>query len=138
MVDQVLKIITRHSMDLNQSIPILGDWIKITYIENNGMAFGLLAGKQIFLIAVTFILIIAIAVAMKIYADRFKKVFGYSCILVIAGGLSNLFDRAVLGSVTDYIDVKYFAIFNFADICAVVGCILLGISILFFEKKINV
>ena len=56
---------------------------------------------------------------------------------VIAGGIGNLIDRVRLGYVIDYLDVKLFnfAIFNFADICVVLGAICLVIYILFIEKK---
>ena len=67
--------------------------------------------------------------------DKYGKILGISVALILAGGLSNLFDRIAFGSVTDYLDLQHFAIFNFADICATVGCALLCLSIFFFEKK---
>ena len=63
----------------------------------------------------------------------------FSTAAVIAGGIANLIDRIRLGYVIDYLDVKLFnfAIFNFADICVVVGAICLVIYVLFVEKKVT-
>ena len=58
--------------------------------------------------------------------------------MIMSGGVGNLIDRIRLGYVIDYLDVKLFnfAVFNFADICVVVGAILLLIFLFFIEPKI--
>ena len=60
--------------------------------------------------------------------------------LIIGGGIGNLLDRLFNGgAVVDFIDVRIinFAIFNFADICAVVGGILLCLFVIIDEGKEN-
>ena len=47
--------------------------------------------------------------------------FTISTAMVIAGGLSNLIDRVLFKSVTDYLDLQGFAVFNFADCLITVG-----------------
>lgn len=58
---------------------------------------------------------------------------------VIAGGIANLIDRIRLGYVVDYLEVRLFnfAIFNFADICVVLGAICLVIYVIFFDSKVK-
>ena len=61
-----------------------------------------------------------------------------SSVMVMAGGIGNLIDRVRFGYVVDYLDVKLFnfAVFNFADVCVVLGAIFLLIFIFFMEPKI--
>ena len=57
--------------------------------------------------------------------------------LILAGGVGNLIDRLITGSVVDFIDFRLinFAVFNVADICAVVGSIGLLVFVLYDEIK---
>ena len=41
VIDQVIKILVKTNMSLGESIPVFGDWFKIQFVENNGMAFGM-------------------------------------------------------------------------------------------------
>ncbi len=114
------------------------DILGLTYVQNDGAAFSSFSGAKYFLIVLTSVMIIGLAVwAVK---DKQKHPFMmFSTAAVIAGGISNLIDRIRLGYVIDYLDVKLFnfAIFNFADICVVVGAICLVIYVLFVEKKVT-
>lgn len=135
IVDQLIKILVRSTMTLGDGFNVFGDLFKITYIENKGMAFGMMAGNTIFLIVLPIIFLIVLLFVRKGFKDRYGGLLEVSIAMIVAGGFSNLLDRLILGSVTDYLNLKWFAIFNFADICATVGCILLCITICFFEKK---
>ena len=91
-----------------------------------------------FLIGLTSLMIIGLIIfAVK---DKTKHPFMMlSTASIIAGGIGNLIDRIRMGYVIDYLDVKLFnfAVFNFADICVVLGAICLVIYILFMETKEN-
>ena len=56
-----------------------------------------------------------------------RPVYIWSFALILAGGIGNLIDRIFNGYVVDFIDLRIinFAVFNFADICAVTGTIML-------------
>ena len=54
---------------------------------------------------------------------------------IVTGGAGNLIDRVTYGHVVDYISVGSFPVWNFADMCIVGGCILLGIYILFLHGR---
>lgn len=108
----------------------------LTYVRNDGAAFSSFSGAKIFLIVLTSVMI----VGLIIFALRDKQKHPFmmlSAAAVVAGGIGNLIDRIRLGYVIDYLDVKLFdfAIFNFADICIVLGAICLVIYICFIEKK---
>ena len=57
--------------------------------------------------------------------------------LITAGALGNFVDRLFRGYVVDMIDVNFFnyPVFNFADICIVVGCVILCVYVLFIYKE---
>lgn len=135
IIDQIIKVLVRSTMSLGEKIPLIGDVFSIEYIENTGMAFGMMSGNRLFLIAVPTIVMAVILFLWHKYRSRYSPMLGIGVIMVVAGGLSNVFDRFIFGSVTDYLSLKWFAVFNFADICACVGCGLIIISLWFFEKK---
>ena len=100
------------------------------------IAFSSFEGARWFLIILTLALIVLLAV--WVIRDKKKNQFMvYSAAAVIAGGIGNLIDRIRLGYVIDYFEVRLFnfAIFNFADICVVLGAICLVIYVCFIENK---
>jgi signal peptidase II len=120
------------------SIPLIGNYLVLFYIQNNGAAFSLFAANSIALIA---LIIAAIAIITYLYLRMlnsgpliYKLIFG----MIIGGALSNLIDRARhSGYVVDFISFRipqigfYFAIFNIADAAISVGVFLLFITLLF-------
>ena len=141
-VDQFTKYLTVEFVKPAGSIPLIkiGDteWLNLTYCENTGMSFSLLEGQRAILIAVPVILIAAVIWVVftgKLGSDRVDVMIALSALA--GGGLGNLIDRIWQGYVVDFIDVRIinFAIFNFADICAVCGGIYFGIMIAIDEIK---
>lgn len=120
----VVYVKPEHSINL---ISIGGrEWLNLTYQENTGAAFSILRDKQLFLIILTSIVILGVIILML--TKRVKKpTYIWSFALILAGGVGNLIDRIANAYVVDFIDVRIinFAVFNFADICAVIGTILL-------------
>lgn len=141
--DQFLKFVMANHILAENSVRDLikiGDWdiVGLRYVENRGAAFSSFEGARWFLIILTIILIVALTV--WIIKEKNKSPFMvYSGTTVISGGLGNLIDRIRLGYVVDYIEVRLFnfAIFNFADICVVLGAICLVVYIGFIENKVK-
>ena len=134
-LDQLTKILIDSNMQLHQSIPIIsfGDTnvLNITYERNPGAAFSILEGKQLFLILFTAVVIVVMLYLML--SKRVKKPkYIWSMSLIVAGGIGNLIDRVV-----DFIDVRIinFAVFNVADICAVLGALGLLLFVVADEIK---
>ena len=99
VIDQVIKIAVKTTMQLGDGFNVLGEWFQIRFIENNGMAFGMeLFGKQFLtsfrLVAVAFIVYYLI----KLLRDA-KQPLGYVlCIaMVLAGAVGNLIDSLFYG-----------------------------------------
>ena len=114
------------------------EWLNLTYQENTGAAFSILRDKQLFLIILTSIIILGVIILMV--TKRVKKpLYIWSFALIVAGGVGNLIDRIFYGYVVDFVDVRIikFAVFNFADICAVTGTLMLIVFYIVDEIKLS-
>ncbi len=112
------------------------EWVNFTYCENTGMSFSLLEGQRFILIALP-ILLIGV-VEYLIFSGKIKgTAMNVALAFLAGGGLGNLIDRIFLGYVVDFIDFRIinFAIFNFADICAVLGGFAFAIMMIIEESK---
>ena len=134
-IDQLLKYLVVTYVKPAGTVNVLGDVVKLTYVENRGVAFGMFQGMQWLFIALTSVLLIAIMIYMfKKRPD--SKFFYITVALIIGGGIGNLIDRIFLNYVVDFISLSFFPpVCNFADYCITVGVILLAIYLLFFADK---
>ena len=118
---------------LPRSIPLLGDYIRLTYVQNRGAAFGLLQDQTAFFILVGFIVI-----AVIIASYRQIKEPGWSlniCLgLQMGGALGNLADRIRYGYVVDFFDLTFWPVFNVADSAICIGVALLSWNLLFSRE----
>ncbi len=141
-IDQLTKWLIADSqwkMELHESIHLIkfGDTqvLNLSYYLNDGSAFSMFGGKTSMLICVTSLMMGAMLCAMVLKKVRtLPYIISFS--LIIAGGVGNLIDRLFNdGLVVDFIDVRIinFAIFNFADICAVCGGILMCVLVILDE-----
>lgn len=135
VLDRITKTAVTGSMNVGDSIPVLGDFFHITYVRNTGAAFSLLEGHTLLLIIFPAIIIGAAIIFICFRYKAFKPVFMFSIALMCGGGLGNLTDRAAYGYVIDMFDFGFFPVFNVADICVCVGCGLLVLYMILFGDK---
>ncbi|MDO8669541.1 MAG: signal peptidase II [Candidatus Buchananbacteria bacterium] len=103
-------------------------WLKLKLAVNPGIAFGLFLNY--YLILFLYFVIIAILIYFLVYHYRRKNslsVMGLA--IIILGAFSNLLDRIFFGAVVDYIDLKYYTVFNLADVMIVLGIAILIVVI---------
>ena len=101
LLDQISKYLVRHNMSLGQSIEIIPNFFNLTYITNDGMAFGIDFPFGIFLFSA---LSIVLTIFLFYYLYTIKNdvfILRFSISLIIAGALGNLTDRIFLGEVVD-------------------------------------
>ena len=142
-IDQLTKQLVVSNMQMYDVINLIkvGDVeiLNLFYCTNNGSAFSMMEGKTFFLIGITSLVIVALIVGLVL--KRVRRVpYVMAFALIIGGGIGNLADRLFNnGLVVDFIDVRVinFPIFNFADICAVVGGILLCLTVVIDEIREN-
>ena len=140
-VDQFLKKIVISEMNFGDIKPVIPDFFSIHYVRNTGSAFSMFADKPwgiYFLSGVSIVLGVAIFVFMLIASSRGFKLLSFAFSLLSAGAFGNLIDRIAFRYVVDFIRFDFgnytFPIFNFADICAVLGTILVICIIIFGSK----
>ncbi len=124
LIDQITKYFVHKHLLLGQSIPLVGNIVKLTYVRNTGAAFSFFVGFSSYLAVIG--LVVAVAVVYFHYRlpskDRFLQV---ALAFILGGSLGNLFDRIFRSYVIDYLDITIWPVFNFADIIINIGVIML-------------
>ena len=141
-LDQVSKILIRNNVEQYSDIKLIGEYFILTNVENSGAFLGMGSGfspimKSVFLIILPIIVLISII----IYVYRDKEIDKVSLIgfsIIIGGGIGNIFDRIIYGSVTDFLFIDLggifrTGIFNIADLAVTTGMIL--ILLMSFKNK---
>ena len=136
VIDQLVKWWVRAAIPLGTSIPFLPHLMDLTYVQNTGAAFSSFSGMTWLLALVS--LLATVAIALLLRRDFFPGPLGrFTLSLLLAGAAGNLIDRVFLGFVTDMFQTTFmeFAVFNVADICVVVGGILMVAYVLLFWDR---
>lgn len=128
--DQFTKYLVRSTMQPGDKIPVLGDWLRVYYVQNTGTAFSMFAGNKFVTVALTSVLIILCLVFIVSELKAGRKLIPLLLTFVAAGGVSNMIDRLSLGYVTDMISCWSFAVFNVADMFITCGCILTVLAVI--------
>lgn len=133
IIDQTSKILINKYV----TSPIGNEYFKIEIANNTGMAFGFNEGngKNIF---ITICVLLIIINFIRTQIERIDVKTSVALSFVLAGGISNLIDRIFRGAIFDFIKIYKFPIFNIADMCIVIGWILLVIFLVIYSKKIEV
>lgn len=137
IIDQIIKMCIVKNI-YNSSFMIINKILKLTYVENTGGAFGIGSNSTFILIIVNSIIIGLLGNFIVSKKDNISMVMLSGFIFILSGGIGNLIDRVFRGFVVDYIDFNpliSYPVFNFADICVVLGCLIIGIYIIVETTK---
>ena len=135
-IDQAIKLWATNVLQPVGAMPLIPHVVELRFVLNQGMAFSLLSGRQLFLIVATSAALILVAYWL-FFRSRNDRLQQAALILVLGGGIGNLIDRVLNGEVVDYINPLFidFAVFNFADILVCVGVALWVLVILLEEVE---
>ncbi len=125
-LDQLTKYLALKNIAEIDTVPLIKNVLHLTYVENLGAAFGILANNRwVFMIISSIVIVVMTA---YIVINRRGGVLGNVAVaFVLGGGIGNMIDRIWRGFVVDFIDFRLinFYVFNVADSFVCVGCGLL-------------
>lgn len=137
--DQISKYLVATYMTVGESIPVIGDFFRITYVQNLGVAFGFLQGKKWIIAVGTIVAIIFICYHLYNEKNKIKLVEKMGYTYILAGAVGNMIDRYLRGYVVDMLDFRgvWCFIFNLADVWINIGVILVILDQLISRKNVK-
>ncbi len=134
--DQVSKIVARQHIDFYEQITIIKNHFILTKVENTGafLSAGSNLPQFIRVILLTILPLLVLAYGLfYLYVNRnLPRLMQIGVCFLIGGGMGNIYDRIVHGSVTDFLHMDFVlfrtGVFNLADVS-----IMIGISLLFLQ-----
>ncbi len=128
LLDQISKVWVTGSMEVGESLTILGSFFRLTYVQNPGGVFGLTLGGAGFHLLLSGVALILVGVLLwRAAGDDRGSVTGLA--LVLGGAIGNLADRVRFGLVIDFLDFGIGAVrwwvFNLADFSVTTGVLAL-------------
>lgn len=140
LIDQITKYIVSIQLQNGREIDIIKNIFSLSYVENRGIAFGMMQGGRWFFVIFTILILLAyIYYYNKVLKYKKDIFYNISLILIVSGAIGNFIDRVHLGYVIDFLYFKLinFPVFNLADIYVVIGAILYVIVNLFLDNEEN-
>ena len=123
IIGQITKHVVASSIALDSAVKLIGPF-SIRHVQNSGIAFGLFSSATVVVIVLT---TVAVAWMLVFFARSGARhpALPVALGLLIGGSISNLVDRVRLGYVTDFLDLRWWPVFNVADAAITCGCVLL-------------
>ena len=136
-LDRLTKWIVATRISLQDGITVIPNFFRIVHVENPGAAFGLFSDSSFpwkLTVLILFSLLALFVVGVLLWKNSHNvTATGTALALILGGALGNLWDRALAGHVTDFLEFHvgsyYWPSFNVADSAIVVGAALLMIDI---------
>ena len=113
IADQISKYFVIERLKGTVSHVIIPGFLKFTYVENYGAAFGILKNKKTFFIITTTLIIIFISLFLIRYYYKINIFMRIGLGLLLGGAVGNFIDRIRFGYVVDFINVRLFNSYDF-------------------------
>lgn len=128
-MDQLSKLAAAAHLEAGRSVPVLGEFFRLTLSWNAGGAFGILAGQGSLLTVLTFAVAVTIVLVLWRGDLRSRQIM-VGLVFIAGGAIGNLIDRLWRGKVVDFLDfgispMLRWPTFNMADTAIVLGTVLL-------------
>ena len=135
-LDQWVKHYVTVNIPLGEAQPFLPGLVELRTVHNYGAAWSSFSGMRWLLVAVTSVIVIAVAVVLlrRIVRHPLGVAAGF---LILSGGVGNIIDRVRLGYVVDMFNLLFinYPVFNVADILVVCGAVLGCVYYLWFYER---
>lgn len=168
VLDQITKVLVKgfdlfgivhEGMFLGESRPLVGEALRLTFVENPGMAFGIGWGDAKIILTLLTIGIVALIIRMIMQTPTSARIVRFSLTLLLGGAVGNLIDRMFYGvmygegplfygKVVDFLQVDipdvwlfgelytHWPVFNIADSCVSVGVVTLLIASMISDQNV--
>lgn len=131
--DQITKFLALKYLADDNSLNIIGNFLRLDLVINKGSAFGLFTSYSNLILWVNSVFFVAFVLFIFIYKSEsimLSSIFG----LFLGGIGGNLIDRLRVGGVVDFIDLGWWPSFNIADSAMTIGVIFLVYYLLVTKK----
>lgn len=124
IVDQAVKAVVAANLKRGGVVEVLGGAVRIDYTSNSGGAFSMFPHGGAVFTVIAILVCLAIIVAYRRFAYS-PLVVRSALGLILGGACGNVMDRIRLGYVVDFIDLRWWPVFNLADSAVVLSVALL-------------
>jgi signal peptidase II len=148
LVDQITKLLAERQLPFGRPLPILGDFLRLTYVTNPGIAFSIgrnMEGPGRTALAIVLpVVVLGLLLYYYFFVREVTQGQRWLLAAILGGGAGNYLDRLFRdGGVVDFIDFKFYGIFglarwptfNVADATVVVAGILLLVSFIISQAR---
>ncbi len=137
VLDRVTKLWAQQSLRGASPLELWPGVLRFVYVENTGAAFGMLKGRQTFLLLVTGVALLSLLLWLLLRGKTLQALPKAALWLLLGGALGNFADRLVYGAVVDFIEIRLFSfpVWNVADACVCVAFALLAGWILLHKEE---
>jgi signal peptidase II len=143
--DQISKKIVRQEVGKYETISLIENHFTLTKVENTGAFLSIGSALpdlvKFFLLSIVPLLALSYGIVYLVTRQNLAKISGLALSFAIGGGIGNIYDRIIHGSVTDFlhIDLGFIqtGIFNMADVSIMVGMILFFFQTYFKSRLPN-
>lgn len=118
------KTMVFNKFPMHSSRPIIYPFLYLTPTQNRGSAFGYFQGSVPFFIAASVAAIVLMVFAVRKMKLGIRSHIGFS--VLMGGAFGNLWDRVRHHYVLDFLDLKFWPVFNVADVAIVAGTLLIA------------
>ena len=131
LTDRIFKIFILQNIPEGESLPLIPGFLHLTRVNNTGAAFGILRGSGGFLTAVSVMVIVLLSGLLLHNLTASGKpgpsvhTMDFASPFIIAGAMGNLYDRIRYGYVIDFLDFRFWPVFNLADASICLGVFLI-------------
>ncbi len=146
LLDRITKIVIQRQMSVWDSYTVIPGFFNLIHTENPGAAFSLFAGAQaewrtFFLVGLSAAALVLIVVLLWQPGGRMgeSRILRFGLALIMGGALGNLYDRVLVGTVTDFVELYlngfHWPAFNAADSAITIGAALVLLDMFQSSKR---
>jgi signal peptidase II len=131
-LDQYSKFLALKNLPVAGPKDLIGGIFRLNLTFNTGAAFGILKNQTIFFVIIS--LVASVFIISNILKSRSDKQ-AIALLFILGGALGNLIDRLRFGYVVDFLDLKFFTVFNLADTAITIGAAIFIMSSILSSKN---